>query len=416
MKDKRSALKLIKESLNRIGYDSNKIIDGYPITTIDENVIYFDFIAFGHNRIQDTSTSCISVKYCEDETEEEKIIEYAKYSASPFLIMSQKEKIKLCKLNVEKKLDNIIEIKYDELGEYFSENRVKFDYSKILSSKYENEQVTLFDTNNLFAFASKINCKLLGREFEKAILSVKNIINEKDSEQTADITSIVMHVIAAKILNDKLLLKERYLDIHELLKVLSNTYGDYFSIENLYKYGTELIDIINDSFSKEFSYRSIDNEILGNFYESTLFESDDKKNKELKRKWGIYYTPSCIVNNMLKSMPIELIDYRKRYTLDASCGSGSLLIGAYKKLKQLLPKKMDEEIQHQYLTDRLLGIDIDKFACEVARLELLLNSIPYGNGWNVKSDDFLKINSMNFKPNIIIANPPYEEKRKEKKR
>lgn len=414
MKDKRSALKLIKESLNRIGYDSNKIIDGYPITTIDENVIYFDFIAFGHNRIQDTSTSCISVKYCEDETEEEKIIEYAKYSASPFLIMSQKEKIKLCKLNVEKKLDNIIEIKYDELGEYFSENRVKFDYSKILSSKYENEQVTLFDTNNLFAFASKINCKLLGREFEKAILSVKNIINEKDSEQTADITSIVMHVIAAKILNDKLLLKERYLDIHELLKVLSNTYGDYFSIENLYKYGTELIDIINDSFSKEFSYRSIDNEILGNFYESTLFESDDKKNKELKRKWGIYYTPSCIVNNMLKSMPIELIDYRKRYTLDASCGSGSLLIGAYKKLKQLLPKKMDEEIQHQYLTDRLLGIDIDKFACEVARLELLLNSIPYGNGWNVKSDDFLKINSMNFKPNIIIANPPYEEKRKEK--
>ena len=257
MKDKRSALKLIKESLNKIGYDSNKIIDGYPITTIDENVIYFDFIAFGHNKIQDTSTSCISVKYCEDETEEEKIIEYAKYSASPFLIMSQKEKIKLCKLNVEKKLDNIIEIKYDELGEYFSENRVKFDYSKILSSKYENEQVTLFDTNNLFAFASKINCKLLGREFEKAILSVKNIINEKDSEQIADITSIVMHVIAAKILNDKLLLKERYLDIHELLKVLSNTYGDYFSIENLYKYGTELIDIINDSFSKEFSYRSI---------------------------------------------------------------------------------------------------------------------------------------------------------------
>jgi len=414
MKDKRSALKLIKESLNKIGYDSNKIIDGYPITTIDENVIYFDFIAFGHNKIQDTSTSCISVKYCEDETEEEKIIEYAKYSASPFLIMSQKEKIKLCKLNVEKKLDNIIEIKYDELGEYFSENRVKFDYSKILSSKYENEQVTLFDTNNLFVFASKINCKLLGREFEKAILSVKNIINEKDSEQITDITSIVMHVIAAKILNDKLLLKERYLDIHELLKVLSNTYGDYFSIENLYKYGTELIDIINDSFSKEFSYRSIDNEILGNFYESTLFESDDKKNKELKRKWGIYYTPSCIVNNMLKSMPIELIDYRKRYTLDASCGSGSLLIGAYKKLKQLLPKKMDEEIQHQYLTDRLLGIDIDKFACEVARLELLLNSIPYGKGWNVKSDDFLKINSMNFKPNIIIANPPYEEKRKEK--
>lgn len=89
-------------------------------------------------------------------------------------------------------------------------------------------------------------------------------------------------------------------------------------------------------------------------------------------------------------MPIELIDYRKRYVLDASCGSGSLLIGAYKILKELLPSKMDEEIQHEYLTDMILGIDIDKFACEVARLELLLNSIPYGNGWNIKSEDFFE--------------------------
>lgn len=102
MENKERALDAIKKSLNKIGYDNEKIIDEYPITTIDENVIYFDFIAFGHNKIQDTSTSCISVKYCEDDKEEEKIIEYAKCSASPFLIVSKKEKVKLWKLNVEK--------------------------------------------------------------------------------------------------------------------------------------------------------------------------------------------------------------------------------------------------------------------------------------------------------------------------
>lgn len=412
MKNRKEALDAIKKSLNKIGYDNEKIKDQYPITTRDENVIYFDFIAFGHNKIQDTSTSCISVKYCESDKEEDDTIEYAKYSASPLLIISKKETVRLIKVDIEKKSDQIIELKYDELGDYFSKNRVKYDYTKIISSKYESEQLSFLNTNNLFLFASKINCELLGKEFKKAIYAIKDMIDENDSRQMADVTSIVMHVIAAKILNDKLVLKDRFNNLHKLLNELSITYGDYFDKNHLYKYGKILLDKIDNSLSKELSYRSIDNKILGNFYESTLFERDENKNNKLKRELGIYYTPSCIVNNMLKIMPIELIDYRHRYTLDASCGSGSLLIGAYKRLKELLPAKMHEEVQHEYLTDMILGIDIDKFACEVAKLELLLNSIPYGNGWNVRSEDFTKINNMSFKPNIIIANPPYEEKRK----
>lgn len=413
MDKKKELLNNIKKSLNKIGYDNKKIIDEHPIITKDENVIYFDFIAFGHDKIQDTSTSCICVKYCDDEKEEEKIKEDAKYSAAPLLIVSMKDKVRLWKIDVEKKSDKIIELKYDELGDHFSENRVRYDYSKIVSSKNEDEQLNFFNTNNLFQFASKINCELLGKEFKKAISAVKDLVDKDNSRQKDDVTSIIMHIIAAKILNDKLMLKKRFTDIHKLLDELSKKYGDYFNKEQLYKYGTQLIDTIENSFNSKLSYRGIDNKVLGNFYESTLFESDESKNKKLKREWGIYYTPSCIVSNMLKSMPIELIDYRKRYVLDASCGSGSLLIGAYKRLKELLPAKMDEEIQHKYLTDMILGIDIDKFACEVARLELLLNSIPYGNGWNIKSEDFLKINNMTFKPNIIIAIPPYEEKRKE---
>ncbi|WBW98092.1 N-6 DNA methylase [Oceanirhabdus sp. W0125-5] len=412
MNNKSELLDIIKKSLNKIGYDNEKIIDEYPITTKDENVIYFDFIAFGHNKIQDTSTSCITVKYCEDEREENKIIEDAKYSASPLLMISKKKTVGLWKLDVEKKSDKIIELKYNDLGNYFAENRVNYDYSKIVSAKYEREQLSFFNTNNLFQFASKINCELLGKEFKKAIFSVRKLINQEKTDEIADITSIVMHVIAAKILNDKLVLNKRFTDIHKLIAVLSKQYGDYFNKEHLYKYGNELIDTINDSFSSELSYRSIDNKILGNFYESTLFESDESKNKKLKREFGIYYTPSCIVNNLMKSMPIELIDFRNRCVLDASCGSGSLLIGAYKRLKDLLPINMQEELQHEYLTDMIHGIDIDRFACEVARLELLLNSIPYGNGWKVESGDFLKISNRSLRPNIVIANPPYEEKRK----
>lgn len=411
MINKVESLNAIKKSLNMIGYGENKIIDRYPITTKD-NVIYFDFVAFGHDRIHDISTSCISVKYCRDDLEEQKIVDDAVYSASPILLIARPKKVNFWNVSVERKSEKLYELQYDELGEHFAQNRVKYDYSKIVSSKQDIEQINFFNANNLFEFTSKVNCELLGNDFKNALYRARSIIETNSEKKIMDLTSIVMHIIACKILNDKLMLDKYYKDIHEIIRVLARQYSDYFDEKYLYKYGGELVEVIFDSFRKDLSYRSIDNKILGNFYENTLFESDDKKNRNTKKEFGIYYTPSCIVNNMLKFMPVELIDYRRRYVLDASCGSGSLLIGAYKRLKELLPKKMSDEVKHKYLTDMIFGIDIDKFACEVARLELLLTSIPYGNGWKIKTNDFTKLKNVKFKPNIVIANPPYKETRK----
>lgn len=410
MDDKVQSLKYIKDCLHQVGYDKAKIVDSYPII-VENKVIYFDFVAFGHDKIQDTSTSCIVVKYCNNEEEETQIVDYAKYSASPILVVPKKESVDIWKVDVGQKSNKIKILKYDELGGYFAQNRVKFKYDKIVSSKQNYEQMTFFNAGDLFQFATKMNCKLLGEEFKNAIHNARKNLVLHGEEQVMDLTSITMHVIAAKILNDKLLIGKRYEDIHQVINILSNQYGDYFNKGSLYKYGNELIDYINDAFRKDISYRSIDNKILGNFYENTLFESDEEKNKGIKRELGIYYTPTCIVNNMLKVMPIELIHYNDRYVLDGSCGSGSLLIGAYERLKELLPKRMKDELKHKYLTDMILGIDIDRFACEVARLELLLVSIPYGNGWKIKNSDFTVINEMKFSPSIIVANPPYEEKR-----
>ncbi|GAA0123810.1 hypothetical protein UT300018_31280 [Clostridium faecium] len=408
MTTKQESLKLIKNSLYEIGYDENKITDNYPIIT-DNKVIYFDFVAFGHDKIQDTSTSCILVKYCEDENEEMQLVEDSVYSATPILITPKKDKVDVWKISVEKKSEVVWELKYDGLGEHFALNRVKLDYNKIVSSKEEVDQLTFFSANNLFKFAAKVNCELLGKEFKKAIYNAKKCININSEHEVKDLTSITMHIIAAKILNDKLILGRRYGNIHTIIDKLSKLYSDYFNSQYVYKYGEELIDSIYNSFRKDLSYRSIDNKILGNFYENTLFESDVAKNKELKQELGIYYTPHSIVNNMLEIMPIELIDFRSRYVLDGSCGSGSLLIGAYKRLKSLLPKRMSDELKHKYLTNMILGIDIDRFACEVARLELLLTSIPYGNGWKIYNEDFQIINNIQYKPSIIVANPPYKK-------
>lgn len=404
------ALDLIKSSLIEIGYDNNKIIDNYPIIASNK-VIYFDFVAFGHDKIQDTSTSCILVKYCDNEIQESQVVKESECCATPILIIPKEKNINIWRVNVSKKSEKIWELQYDELGEHFALNRVKLDYNLIVSSKVEWEQLSFFSAKDLFQYATKVNCELLGKEFKKAIDVAKTFINVKDEQEIKDITSVTMHIIAAKILNDKLVLGERYDDINKILDLLSTYYSDYFNKEFMYKYGSGLVDKIYQSFRSDLSYRSIDNKILGNFYENTLFENDELKNKQLKQELGIYYTPISVVNNMVEAIPFELLDFRNRYVLDGSCGSGSLLIGAYKRLISLLPKKMDDELKHKYLTNMIMGIDIDKFACEVARLEMLLTSVPYGNGWKVYNEDLLKINNMQYKPSIIIANPPFKEER-----
>jgi hypothetical protein len=58
------------------------------------------------------------------------------------------------------------------------------------------------------------------------------------------------------------------------------------------------------------------------------------------------------------------------------------------------------------------GYDIDKFASEVARLSLLLYSLPYGNKWDIHAGDLLRISKSKIKePFVILGNPPYEEVR-----
>lgn len=98
--------------------------------------------------------------------------------------------------------------------------------------------------------------------------------------------------------------------------------------------------------------------------------------------------------------------------MDGTCGSGSLLLSACKRLEELVSYEKTEIDRHNYLTRMIEGYDIDKFASEVARLSLLLYSLPYGNKWNIHAGDLLRINKSKIQvPFVILGNPPYEEVR-----
>ncbi|MHB1440446.1 MAG: Eco57I restriction-modification methylase domain-containing protein [Cuniculiplasma sp.] len=226
----------------------------------------------------------------------------------------------------------------------------------------------------------------------------------------------------------------------------------------------EVIEGLNHS--KDNSYRYdfsiIESDVLGNIYEQYLgniLKSTPKRaklesSKTHRKEQGIYYTPSYIVNYIIKNTVGE---YIKTHTpeeilrvriLDPACGSGSFLIRAYKELENYWRKelKLNEEglmqtrfdsdnservytLKTDILRNNIFGVDLDPKAIEIAQLNLLLQISETKHKLPLLRDNIKVGNSLIDDPNIsnrafkwekqfpeimkeggfdiVIGNPPY---------
>jgi len=218
----------------------------------------------------------------------------------------------------------------------------------------------------------------------------------------------------------------------------------------------EVIEGLNHS--KDNSYRYdfsiIESDVLGNIYEqylSNILKSTPKRakleeSKTHRKEQGIYYTPSYIVDYIVKNTVGEYIkthtpeEIKKVRILDPACGSGSFLIRAYKELENYWKQNSDfaqttldsEEFYSkkvEILKNNIFGVDLDPKAVEIAQLNLLLqisekgeklpllqNNIKVGNSliddpsitdkafkWEEEFPEIMKEGGFD----IIIGNPPY---------
>jgi type I restriction-modification system DNA methylase subunit len=149
-------------------------------------------------------------------------------------------------------------------------------------------------------------------------------------------------------------------------------------------------------------------EILGNVYEQFLgkvirltvsHQAKVEEKPEVKKAGGVYYTPSYIVDYIVKNTVGKLCQGKtpkqieKLKILDPACGSGSFLIGAYQYLLDFHrdyyakePSKHKKQIyqgkggqwfltideKKRILLNNIYGVDIDSQAVEVTKLSLLL--------------------------------------------
>lgn len=149
----------------------------------------------------------------------------------------------------------------------------------------------------------------------------------------------------------------------------------------------------------EYDFSAIPADVLGAVYENylgyKLQQSEKKKNlfgadlelskdSRKRKEQGIYYTPTFIVDYIVKNAlgPVldrctSVGDLQKIKVLDPACGSGSFLIRAMDEIAKKYEEfgaKIDANIKIQILTRNIYGVDLDEQAVEIARLNLLLNT------------------------------------------
>ncbi len=148
-----------------------------------------------------------------------------------------------------------------------------------------------------------------------------------------------------------------------------------------------LADILNDFIEELDTYNlaKIQSDVIGRVYEDLIPEDE-------RHRLGQYYTPPPIVD-LIVEMTIK---NPNDTVIDPGCGSGSFLVKAYNKLKELKLKKnplrQPWEL-HEDILDQLWGIDINQFPAHLASINLAVRNLDVlSRNIQIVVSDFFKVN------------------------
>jgi type I restriction-modification system DNA methylase subunit len=165
-----------------------------------------------------------------------------------------------------------------------------------------------------------------------------------------------------------------------------------------------LRDILGDLYqtkdrSVSYDFKIIPANVLGTVYEqylSHILKKTEKRavlseNQTHRKEQGVYYTPTYVVDYIVKNTLGELLKGKKinveqTKVLDPACGSGSFLTKAFDVLNEYYLKTDKDYNQTQLdletgttfkrkvniLQNNIFGVDLDKQAVEISQLNLLL--------------------------------------------
>lgn len=156
-----------------------------------------------------------------------------------------------------------------------------------------------------------------------------------------------------------------------------------------------------------------DHDVIGQIYQGVI-------PPEERHDLGQYYTPPEVVR-LINRICITSGEDR---VMDPGCGSGSFLVDAYRRLREL-----DPELDHEGALDQIRGVDINRFPAHLSAINLALRDLGTAtHEVNVEVADFFKVDALQGRLSTehagvrgedaeihsfptrfdaVVANPPY---------
>ena len=233
------------------------------------------------------------------------------------------------------------------------------------------------------------------------------------------------------------------------------------TLDGSYATPSNLKDVIDGMYGTrylQYNFNALDADVLGTVYEQYLgsivaTDSDSKKKaqpkllggdvltvqerKQKRKSQGIYYTPAFVTKHIVQQTVGKYLNEqgynpsKPLRVLDMACGSGSFLIEAFDVIDDFVAKQRghaqrgevdfhDRVRQLEVLQNCIFGVDKDKQAMEVARLNLLLRglhsreklpmleNIAHGNSLHheIVETNFSQVMKQGGF-DVIVGNPPY---------
>jgi len=192
----------------------------------------------------------------------------------------------------------------------------------------------------------------------------------------------------------------------EILNAALRRHADYFKfLERQHEGAPAAVEGAIADLAEGVDYSAIDARSINMVYEHLMVTP------ELRKEFGIFYTPTEFANEVLEALPIETIAPEERLVLDPACGSGNLLLAAQERMEGIAPGSWTTPQTHDWLKAHVFGWDIDPVSVEIGRLSLLLSALPLGNNWHVERVDLLGDAVPEIRPTIIVSNPPWHNPR-----
>lgn len=301
----------------------------------------------------------------------------------------------------------------DQLPPFFEEHKHNLSPRRLYEAKTRGRlpdgarQLPLFVDPGVIMYAEET----LGNQLTDAVVNSVRLLQGKSvSGKRRDwCHSATFRLLAAKILKDKRVAGFKSADLGDVdqsLKRIEKHYDTKWPLTVNDSDRERLIETVR-IFNQLGDLRNLTTEALADVYENAL------TTEETRSIHGTHKTPAYLVDYIVGQLAdwIAEIPIDELRIFEPACGHAPFLVSAMRLLHSMEIKPHGG--LSKFLRERLLGIENDSFALEIARLSLTVADEPNSNGWNglVEADMYAdnRLANLAKRATVLLANPPYKD-------